>query len=260
MNLYQENKIINLNSEYAKSYFNGDKLSHVQFQTLGLLIPDPNIVYCNISIRSAQFPVSYLIVNENNNVLNYTIDSSSYLITIPEGNYDVYDLINQMKTQFSNNGHTFSITFNINNGLLTFSHLTLPFSFLANSTLKEIIGFSSAISSVSNIMTLPYPLNLLGTLKLKIISKNLITDNYDSGIADLLEVIPVNTGPFNLITFDNYNHINLLKTTKIDNIDFQILDSFNRFIDFNNQNWSITLSLSIFRRFLPTIEDIIKKI
>jgi hypothetical protein len=109
-------------------------------------------------------------------------------------------------------------------------------------------------------MTLPYPLNLLGTLKLKIISKNLITDNYDSGIADLLEVIPVNTGPFNLITFDNYNHINLLKTTKIDNIDFQILDSFNRFIDFNNQNWSITLSLSIFRRFLPTIEDIIKKI
>ena len=154
-----------------------------------------------------------------------------------------------MKTQFSNNGHTFSITFNINNGLLTFSHLTLNFSFLVNSTLKEIIGFTSAISSVSQILKLPYPLNLLGTLKLKIISKNLITDNYDSGIGDLLEVIPVNIGLFNLITYDNYNHVNLLKTTKIDNIDFQILDSFNRFIDFNNQNWSITLSLSIFRRF-----------
>ena len=62
-----------------------------------------------------------------------------------------------------------------------------------------------------------------------------------------MEVIPVDVEPFSLISYNNYNHTNILRVKKIDHIDIQLLDSYNRFIDFNNIHWSITLTLSIFR-------------
>jgi len=259
MNLSEERKIINLNSDQATIFNNGDFLSDVQFQTTGLLQDDPNIVYCTIALRNAQIPVSFYVINKNNNILNYSISSIDYSITIHEGNYDAYTFINEMKTQFLVNSHIFSITLNLINGFLTFTNATNEFIFLDTSTLKEIIGFEYLTESISNSLTPNYPMNLLGTLKIKIVSKHLVTDNYDGVLANVMEIIPVDVPPFNLISFNNYNHSNILKLKKIDNIDIQLFDSFNRYIDFNNAPWSITLSLSIFRNYNHFIEKIKEK-
>ena len=137
MNFSEERKLINLNSEFADIYNNGDFLSNIQFQTLGLLTEDPNIAYCTIAVRNAQLPVSFYTINMNNNVLYYNILTVDYFITIPEGNYDAFQLIDELKRQFLLNTHTFTITFNSIDGYLSFSNSTNNFIFLGISPIKK---------------------------------------------------------------------------------------------------------------------------
>ena len=52
-----------------------------------------------------------------------------------------------------------------------------------------------------------------------------------------------------MISFTNQNNLNncVLNADIVDIIDIQIVDESNNFIDFNNQDWTMTLGLSIER-------------
>ena len=83
----EDSVIINLNSNNASS-LNGTFLSNLVWTTNGVLKDESNIMYCTISVANAQIPVSFYSVNYTNNVLNYTIASADYSITITVGNYN----------------------------------------------------------------------------------------------------------------------------------------------------------------------------
>lgn len=251
MNLITDTKLINLTSDTATQYNNSSYLSDVVFETKGLLTHDKKIVNVELSLIHAEIPVSFYTVNYTNNQFKIklgTNQDSTY--TIPVGNYNANTLITQIITLINNTN--FTIQLNKSNGKLIFSYNTSFLIYTSNTnTIGQILGFQNNLtySSTSNIITCPYPLNLLGIKKLNITSTEIITSNYSSsmgGMCSLLTSVAVDEPPFGLIIYENKSGIkHLIKNTEINRIDLQISDEYNNLINFNNINWSLLFSLVI---------------
>ena len=76
---------------------------------------------------------------------------------------------------------------------------------------------------------------------------NVAYTSFGLGFTTTIATIPVNVPPYSLIQYSTYvdQQKNILTNRVLDNIDIQILDTDNKFINFNNVDWSLTLVLSI---------------
>ncbi len=244
--LIVDDNSISLNSKDAES-LNGSYLSNLKWDTKGILFDKPNLVYADISILSVQIPNIFYSVNEYNNVLNYEIASTSYSISITQGFYNSNTLM--LISFLTANMSGFTITFSSLNGVLTFTNNSSDFTFLSSSTAGIVLGFNTTISSSSYTLTMSYPLNLYGTMKLKITSNLLKTNNYDSDTdVQVLGIIPKSEAPYQLIEWENRSNIcNVLSVRSIDQIDLQLYDDNNNLLNMQGLNWSINLRLGVYR-------------
>ena len=248
-NIIQDTRLINLYSGDAYS-LNGTKKSNTVFNFINILSDEDQIINCTIGVVSAQIPVSFYTITENNNV--FRVNASTVQIT--KGNYDANRLITEITKKLFSVGITISITISKVTGLLTFSS-DIPIA-LYPSSLMPLLGFldiayTSSSVILKNIITAPYPVNLLGIQKLNINSSALSAYNSNSnsfGESTTIATIPCTASPFGMIFYNNQNSYSLLKSKTISSIDIQIVDENDLLIDFNNIDWSLTLQLTIFRR------------
>jgi hypothetical protein len=263
----EDTRYVSLNSKHAVSKPTSDDyitsyMSNIDFHFRGLLIEEDDILYSHIDIANAQIPLSYYNINYACNTLKYTINGGSILtLSLTRSNYNFTSLIAELQTQFLSAGYVFSITFNKPTGKLTFS-ATVPFVFLySNSTIFDTLGFSSLMNftSTNNILIAEHPCSLFTIKKLKFCSNSLSTNSvssYSGGANSVLGVIPVNALPFGIIQYNNSSgRRSLLKNTRVDSIDIQVMDENNRYINFNNSNWSITLAITTTRKVRDTQKD-----
>ena len=137
-------------------------------------------------------------------------------------------------------------------------------------TINRVLGFelNTTYTSVSGILDAPFPLNLLGILKLKIASYELQTSNYDSSVKgnlNILATIPIEAGSFGLILYDNISNTqSVIKNPTLDGFDLKIFSDDNNLVNFNNIGWNISLLLSITKvkreRSKTNFKDIINPI
>jgi hypothetical protein len=262
MENFTETKIINLNSKDCIRN-NSTFLSDVYFQFSGLLKDEDDILERYISIQNAQIPFSFYNINVYNNILKIQIGATIYTLTLIRGNYNATSLITEIQNQLTNNGIT-DITLEVSSttGLLTITKTTGSFSLISSgSTIYEILGFvvGTNYTSISQKIISPYPLNLLGTLRLKICSYEFSTNNIDFNLITL----PIEVGNFGLIQYTNLTNIKAtLNNVSLDGFDISIIDDNNNYVNFNNINWTMTLVLTIVRRRIMTSQnrfsDIIK--
>jgi len=259
MTTYIENKLVNLNSENA-TRLNGDFLSSVQFSFVGLLTDDASVRSVSVSIQNAQFPYSFYNINVYNNTFTASLDAGPPItITLTRGNYNANTLITELISKLTASGlNDFQISISRITGLLTFTNTNYEFTFYgATSTLFKVLGFNPALNytSTARALNAPYPLNLLGTLKMRIASLTLSVNSIDSSVGGSLNIlasIPINAGNFGLIQYENTNNIsNQLNLKVLDGFDLEILDDDGNLINFNNAYWTITMLLSI-ERDIPT--------
>ena len=247
--VYQDNYMVVLNSAYANKKYNSTQNSNLEFSFIGLLKQDDDIVRTEISILNAQIPISFYIINSYNNKLFFTYGGVSKSITITYGNYNANDFIIQLTNQFSVAGCAISSTINRNTGVLTFTApLSIQFLY-ANSTVASIIGLGTSNSTLGTSVIMPYPLNLLGVKKLSIRSNSLSVNAYTSktlSFTDTICTIPCDQPYFNMISYENNNDLNknILRAPYVDGIDIQITDESDNLIDFNGQDWTVTLVIS----------------
>lgn len=268
MNIIKEKKIINLNSEDATIYNNGSFLSDLVFNFKGILKDERNILYTEGGVLNAQIPVSFYQVAYYNNTLYYSVDATTYNIVIPVGNYNFSTFSIALSTAFLVNGHTFNITISETTGKLQFNLTSGGTSFIflgasSGTTIFKILGFDPALNypdDGSNNLTAPYLLNLLGPKKLKILSSIFSNDSNDSTsyiTSNLISTISVDAPSYGLIVYNNLSDLyGRLKVKRIDNIDIQIKDEYGNFINFNNTDFSITLTLIIYRKIDITNNDL----
>lgn len=263
-----DSRLISLNSADAFLKNNGTFLSDVIFRLPGLLKKESDIRHVQYQVVDSQIPVSFYNVNYTNNVLNYQIASINYSISADVGNYSFTSLATNLIAKFLTNGHTFTITINKNNGIVTFSTTATNFTFLlAGSSMFSIIGLIATKNSTSFNLVADYPFNVLGVTKIKIVSQMFNSYNIDSknnGLSNNLALIPVDQPSFGLIVYENKSNSKYtLRTDTLDEIDLQWFDQNNNLINFNNINWELTILLEITRvvEELSTTEmgDILKQ-
>ena len=248
METFTETKIINLNSRNSIKG-NSTFLSDVYFSINGLLKDEEDILERYISIQNAQIPFSFYNINVYNNMLKIQIGATVYTLTLIRGNYNATSLITEIQNQLTNNGIT-DITLGVSSttGLLTITKTTGSFSLISSgSTIYEALGFvvGTNYTSVSQKIISPYPLNLLGTLRLRICSYELSTSNIDFSLITL----PIEVGNFGLIQYTNMTNIRVtLNNTSLDGFDISIIDDDNNYINFNNINWTMTFVVDIVRK------------
>lgn len=253
-NTYIDQRLITLSSDNATQN-NGSFLSDVTFNFVGLLKDDKDVEQVQISVQNAQFPISFYNVNVYNNVMEIEYNLIPYTLTLTRGNYNSTTLITEIKNQLINADPLASdvaITISSITGILTFSSPSL-FSIIGTGTINKVLGFvpNTNYNQVGTDIVAPYPLNLLGLLKIKIASYELQTGNYDSatnGNLNILATIPIEAGSFGLVLYDNISNTqSIINNPTLDGFDLKIYGDDNNLINFNGIGWNITLLLAITR-------------
>lgn len=265
MELVREKRIISLNSNNATRYNNGEYLSDIVFDFPNILSPSDDIAYVEVGVGNAEIPATFYNVDITNNVLNYRIDATNFIMTVSPGNYNYNSLVTEMTTLLAANGHTFTFALNRNSNILTMTLTaggTTWNRISLGSTIYYILGFDpdTIYNIVGNTITFPRLFNLLGQKKLKIYSSNISVDSYDSvntATNNLLCTISVNQPGFNLIIYTNidglYAH---MRNRYLSTIDIQIKDELGNLINFNGINWTMTINLILYRRIDAMINEL----
>jgi hypothetical protein len=255
---YVEQRIVILDSNNAVKN-NGDFNSDVVFNFTGILTDEPDVKEVQVSIQNAQIPMSFYNVNVYNNIFRITYNSLPYTITLTRGNYNSNTLITEITSQLAGQSITdIAITISSITGIIQFVRAGgLNFTILSTGTINKTLGFSTGTNytTTAGILNAPYPLNLLGLLKLKITSLEISTYNFDSSVLgnlNVLATIPIEAGTFGLIQYDNVANIeSIIKNPTLDSFDLQIYGDDGNLVNFNGIGWNITLMFAITRERKP---------
>ena len=257
----EDTRYININSQHGVSRLStGDYVSSYQsdmvFPFKGLLKDEPDLLFAHVDIVSAQIPVAFYNVNYTCNVLKYSVAGGAIqTLTADRGNYSTTSLIVELKSKLLAAGYTFGITFSRPMGKLTFTSTQAFAFYFSGSTLFDTLGFGATTNYASTGLALvaAYPLSLIGIKKLQFSSNALATNSlgsFTSAAISLFGTVPVNAPANGLILYNNVaGRKSLLRNKVIDEIDIQILDENNRYVNFNNAEWSITLAITSTRKF-----------
>ena len=247
--VYQDNRLITLNSQDGEQ-INGTYLSNIKFNFSGLLQDDIYLVRTYITVLNAQFPVSFYIIDDTDNILSYTVNGVPNTLELTPANYNGNQMVNALNTGFTANSSPITCFLAPQTGILYFTITGgNNITFLSTSTVKYILGFDVDISS-SSLLKLPYQLNLLGKKKLFINSNSLKNSAFTSksfSSVQTIATIPVDQPPYSMINYTSISDLekNILFNRSLDTIDIQIVDEDNKYINFQNIHWSITLCLTI---------------
>ena len=248
-----ETKLINLNSNNAIQN-NNTYLSNVYFPFPSLISNTNNIKKVQISVLNAQFPYSFYIINVYNNTLRMSVNGGvQFTLTLTRGNYNSNTLITEILAQLAlASVTTITIVLSTITGRLTFTTSATSIEiFSTGSTILRVLGFDQLTNyvSVAKVLTAPFPLNLLNTLKIRICSIALCSNALDSSVGgnlNLLASFAVNAESYGLNIYENQTNIKTeLQVRDLNGFDIQILDDDSNLINFNNIYWTITMLLDI---------------
>ena len=248
MTTYIDSRQINLSADTADQYLNGSYLSNVVFNMSGMLKNEDDIVMTQISVHSAQIPISYYIVNYTNNTLVYKYhDDPITTIVFDTGNYNANTFITQFTSKIA---HITPVLSKLNGKFI----YTAPSSFTfyhTGSTCFKFLGLDANTDYTGTNITSPYPVQFQGITRLKIVSNELNTYSMDSNtgnFSNTLATLSVNSSAYGILLYDNTSQYKPILRNRDNNIfDIGILDDNDNFINFNNCSWKITLQLDITR-------------
>ena len=268
MNLIKDQRLINLNSRNARQE-NGSKNSKCVFDFTNILDKtETDIAYAEVGLISAEIPVSFYIINELNDTIVMSVGGVDIDIEVADGNYTGNNFITEFvaKTTAAFSGNLITVTLSPTTGKLSIKNAgaqTIAFSKKGTNGLWELMGFDGSNTTITInpgiTSVLPFLLNLLGVNKLMLNSFALATYNLDSangGYSSTFYSLDVNVPSYSLIQYqNNSNTYSILRTNNIDDIDIEILDQDLNSIDFNNQEWLLTLVINIYR-YIPQMSNV----
>jgi PHD/YefM family antitoxin component YafN of YafNO toxin-antitoxin module len=208
-----------------------------------------------ISLVSAEIPNTFYNINDNNNKLYITENLVPKTIIIPIGNYNIYQLVNELQTLL---GPNYTVTYNqITNKLNILLIVVMSTVFLFSiSSIRDVIGFKSSTLTIINnqSITSDYVCNLNYTnvlyLQTDITELTSVYSQTKEPI-NFLNKIPINS-PQNFMIFfypTQKSHEIYVQSGNIQKITLTILDDRLRNIDLNGAYFNVTLLIEF-------IEDI----
>jgi len=201
---------------------------------------DEDVTRIECRVIHGEVPVSFYIINKNNNILHLNGVSN----IIPVGNYNI-------KTFTS-----YLVSLDI---IGTYSSLTSKYtlSSLANftisgskSTCRTIIGLGkNDYSSVNNSLEMQNVVNFLPLARLNFRSSALQLDNYNSydKSSDIFISLQNSSSQNAMINYKNSAHVKyILEIDNLSTLDIRITDDMNQLIDFNGLDWYLTICIDTY--------------
>lgn len=247
MNTFIDSRQITISSSSANFLYNDTFKSSVGFTFFGMLQDEPDIVQAQISLHSAQIPISYYVVNIYNHTLKYKYhDDPVTTVTFDVGNYNANTFITEMKAKIPH----LNIIFNRINGKYSFSFNQPTIFYSSGSTCFKLLGLDKQDYSGASIFA-PFPCQFQGITRIRIASNTFSTYAMDSlagTFSNTLATIAVNSGSYGILLYENTTGYKpTLRNTIINDFDLMLLDDDENLINFNNVDWNITLQLDITR-------------
>ena len=252
-----ESKLIVLNSGDATK-LNGGMNSNVIFEFNDVMLKSNDIVYTTLAVLDAEIPASYYNVNSINNTTSITRNSVNYNIVVSPGNYNVLQFITEFKSRYTiATSGTLAMSFDAITGKLSIQDTAFDLIINDNLSTSYILlgavkGTSPTFSKTATPMNSFDSLaNFLGITRIKLLSDTLVSRNIDSNnmtTTTVIDTLGASAGDFGLTVYNSLGRETLLLAKRIQEIDIQIKDQFNNFIDFNFTNWNISLILNIHRQ------------
>jgi hypothetical protein len=233
-----------LNSSNADKHLDNSK-SHSEWVLPMIEISDGYHIY--LSVQNCVIPYSFYNINSSNNQLIYYIGTSQNILTIPEGNYNINQLITTIKSLMLPN---FNITYNNINNKITFTYNS-SFYISSSSTISEIIGLVKETDHYSDVNFTLTSINNINMHPIKCINivSNLMTFNINKSFVNnnsILCCIPINSQPYSLIEYHNNNNFRVnLFVNNISTIRIKLIDDNGNLLNLNGLNFSLTIQLDV---------------
>lgn len=224
-----------------------------------------------LHLKKAFIPFSFytLSSSQRNNKLDIKethsngTDTNTYSITIPDGNYNITELLAKIKTLLeagSAYNHTYTITYDTQTAKVTFIELEPQGSNIkaellfasgnnANDSCRRLLGFdavdveftSSVSVSSQNIVDMADGLDSIH-IKSNLVGTNIRSTDAEGG--ELL-LVPVDLEPFSILYYAEgalpFKH--LLNQDNIKRIEIKMTDVNDNIIDFNNIPYTLILQV-----------------
>lgn len=234
-------RLFNISSNNA---INGSYKSKITVQLPDLAFHNEKIQNVYLSVNHCEVPNSFYVVNYTNNQI--VINSITYTVAV--GNYNVNTFITALLSVLPT-GYT--ITYSSITNKFTFNY-TSNFTINAsnkNCTLNRVIGLGTTdITSVTNILILPYVVNFLPLQRINFRTNFFNFNNYNSsdGSSDVFLPLQNNAGQLSMINYINQTGDEyLVQDRTISTFIISVTDDYNNLINFNGVDWTMTLTIKI---------------
>lgn len=234
----------------AGTVLNGDFKSQITFSIPDAIVTDDSIDFIYFSIPYAVIPNSFYIINETNNLLYVLQSSVTTLYTFPYGNYTCQAFMTTFRALLPNQ---FSISMGVNSNVFVITHTTTTFSFLDESTIDSIMGFSGTVAATGLSLTMPRVCNFLPLPRICIrcpdLANSFISATTDGN--DVILSVP-NTAKLNgqIIYNNSSNMKTLFKLTNLNSFVVSLTNDDGAPINFNGVSSFFTFQFDIHRRSL----------
>ena len=255
--------IVVLDSRNATKVLNGSMNSCVTFDFEEPIQTTRDVLKFTCSVMSFTAPNSIYNVTSLNNRLDllYINEADTYFLSllIPTGNYNATTFMTKLRSLVvrvdSGFATGFDITLDNITNKFTLTHTTCLFHIMPTSTCHNVMGFDENTEVICTVGTttayavyLPYTCNFLGTRNINIHFDSLITSNLDSfnkSKSSIIQSVPVDANASLITYLKSMDYSFTIKQDVIDVVAISIRDDLENYIDFNNQDWNLTLYFSI---------------
>jgi len=249
-----ESRIFNISSQSGNKN-NGYKNSNIDYYLPNFVNnqEDDEILAVYLSIKNAEIPASFYLINEYNNIISI----NNVLYTLTKGNYNVKTFITSLKALL---GVSYTITYDSITYKITITSST---SFTINylkTTMTTFLGVSATSDTISILnnglysITSLYVVNFLPIQKIHLRS-NIPFDNFNNydKSNDILLSIQNNANILGgVILYNNDSGLKYLVNEKdLSSFTLRITDDFNREINFNNIDFFLTFQIDYIYRTIP---------
>jgi hypothetical protein len=204
----------------------------------------------HLSLSTAHIPFNFFQFSSNLENLIINVDGLSSFV-LPEGNYDIYELIDLITLS----AFPYSATYNTNNNKITLTNTdatthTINFT---SSRLYKNIGFTNEdiIVNSGGSITSTGSINLQTIHTLYIHSDLSLTNVLTSetkNISNIIDSINIDVNPFDIISHGYYESApfsSILDQSEIKKINISLKDQNGRLIQLNSANFELSLLIEL---------------
>jgi len=199
--------------------------------------------HIKLSLLSATIPTSFYQINSLNNLLNGSVNGSSFSFTIEPGNYSSKELATELNNKFTAASLSCVVSYSEIKNAFTLTATNI--SLLSSSTMLSLLGFSSSGITGSTNISSSISANIQPIRILYVKCLNLSVKNRkNSNTSNIIASIPIDVERNNFIFYKSHSNIATeLYMEEVDLLDISITDENDNQIDFRGMDLILELGI-----------------